>query len=124
MSMFIYICQTPPHFQFTKTLNNWNSEKVRLVVCGCLLVVCGRLVVVCSCLLVCGRLLLVCGRLLVACDSLWWSVSFAVVACFSNYGSKYPLTLLEDVQTIYFFEVFYFLRLFKPFYFFKVFYFF
>ena len=41
--MFIYICQTPPHFQFTKKLNNWNSEKVYLVVCGCLLVVCSRL---------------------------------------------------------------------------------
>ena len=26
-----------------KTLNNWNSEKVYLVICGRLLVVCGRL---------------------------------------------------------------------------------
>ena len=71
MSIFIYICQTPPHFQFTKKINNWNSEKVYLVVCSCLLVVCGRLVVVCGCLLVlCGHLLVVCGRLLVVCDRL------------------------------------------------------
>ena len=46
--MFIYICQAPPCFLFMKKLNNWNSEKVYLVVCGCLLVVCGRLLVVCG----------------------------------------------------------------------------
>ena len=34
--MFIYICHAPPHSQFTKTLNSWNSEKVYLVVCACL----------------------------------------------------------------------------------------
>ena len=55
--MFIYICQAPPCFQFTKKLNNWNSEKVCLVIRGCLLVVCGRLLVVS------GHLLVVWGRL-------------------------------------------------------------
>ena len=55
--MFAYICEALPCFQFMKKLNNWNSEKVYLVVCGCLLVICG-------CLLVfCGRLLVVCGGL-------------------------------------------------------------
>ena len=33
-----------------RKLNNWNSVKVYLVVCGCLLVICGRF------LMVCGRL--------------------------------------------------------------------
>ena len=48
-----------------KKKNNWNSEKVYSVVCGCLLVVCGGLLVVCGRLLVfCGRLLLVCCRCL------------------------------------------------------------
>ena len=64
--MFIYICQAPPCFQFTKKINNWNSEKVYLVVCGCFLVI---------------RLLVVYGGLcwfLVVCS---W---FVVVACFSN----------------------------------------
>ena len=71
MSMFIYICQTPPHFQFTKKWNNLNSGKVYLVVCGCLwfvvvlLVVSGHLVVVRGCLL------MVCGCLLVDCGCLW-----------------------------------------------------
>ena len=50
--MFIYICQAPPCFQ---KLNNWNPEKVCLVICGCLLVVYGHLLVVC------GHLLVVCG---------------------------------------------------------------
>ena len=84
--MFIYICQTPPCFQFTKKINNWDSEKVYLVVCGCLLVICGLQLVVC------GRLwsfagglwsfLVVCGRLWSFAGVLW---SFAVVACYSNY---------------------------------------
>ena len=89
MSMFI--CEAQLCFQFTKTLKNWNLEKVYLVVCGCLLVVCGCLLVVCGRLLVvCGGLLVACGRLLVVCccllvvtgrlwsfvGSLWW---FAVV---------------------------------------------
>ena len=52
MSMFIYICQTSPHFQFTKNLNNWIRINVYLVVCSCLLVVCGHMVEVCGCLLV------------------------------------------------------------------------
>ena len=53
MLMFIYICQAPRFFQFTKKLYNWNSEKVYsvsygvfyrlLVLCGCFLVVSGRL---------------------------------------------------------------------------------
>ena len=50
MLMFIYICQAPPHFQLMKKLNNWNSEKVYLVVCSCLLVIAGSFwwfVVVC-----------------------------------------------------------------------------
>ena len=68
----IYICQAPLHFQFTKKLNNWNSEKIYLVVCGCLLVVCGCLLVVCGILLVVFEdLLVVCGHLLVICCSLW-----------------------------------------------------
>ena len=45
--MSMLIGQAPLCFQFTNKLNNWNSEKVYLVVCGCLLVVCGRLLVVC-----------------------------------------------------------------------------
>ena len=57
MSMFIYICQNPLRYQFTKKLRNWNPEKVYLVVCGCLLVVCGRLLVIFV------RLLVVCGGL-------------------------------------------------------------
>ena len=66
--VFIYICQALPHFQFVKKLNNWNSEKVYLVVYGCLLVVCSRLLVVCSRWQVaCGRLQTVCGGLLVVC---------------------------------------------------------
>ena len=28
--MFIYICQAPTHFQFTKKVNNCNSQKVYL----------------------------------------------------------------------------------------------
>ena len=47
-------------FPIYKKLNNWNSGKVYLVVCGGLwwfVVVCWRFVVVC------GRLLVVCGRL-------------------------------------------------------------
>ena len=60
MLMFIYICQAPPHLQFTKKINNWNSEKFYLVVCDCLQVVCGRLLVVwdhlCSFVVVCVRL--------------------------------------------------------------------
>ena len=44
--MFIYICQAPLHFQFTKKLNNWKSENFCLVVCGGLLVVSDRLLVV------------------------------------------------------------------------------
>ena len=76
--MLLYICQTPPYFQFTKKLNNWNSEKVYLVVSGYLLVFLGRLLVVCSHLVVvrdsllelCGRLLVVCGHLLVVCGRL------------------------------------------------------
>ena len=56
-SMFAYISQASPCFQFTKKLNNWNSEKVYLFVCGYLLAVCGRLLVVC------GRLLEICGCL-------------------------------------------------------------
>ena len=70
MLMFLFICQAPPHFQFTGKLNNWNWEKVCLVVSGCLLVVCVRLLVVCGCLLV------VCSRLIVVCDRL---CSFVVV---------------------------------------------
>ena len=50
---------------FTKNINNWNSEKVYLVVCRYLLVVCSHMLVVC------GRLLMVCGRLLVVCGRLW-----------------------------------------------------
>ena len=55
--MFISICQSLPHFQFTKKLNNLNSKKVYLAVCRCFLVVFDRL------LMVCGRLLVVCGDL-------------------------------------------------------------
>ena len=68
--MLLYICQAPRHFQFKikLKLNNWNSEKVCLVVCGCLVVVCVRLLVVCGRLLVVSdRLCLfvvVCGRFL------------------------------------------------------------
>ena len=56
MSMFINLCQTPPHFQFTKKLNNWNLENAYLVACSSLLVVCGRLLVICD------RLLVICDR--------------------------------------------------------------
>ena len=68
--MFIYICQAPLCFQFTKESSNGNLEKVYLVICGCLVLVCGRLLVVCV------PLLVVCGRL-------WW---FVVASCFSNYA--------------------------------------
>ena len=101
MLMFVYICQAPPCFQFTKRINNWNSGKFYLVlfllwlfagdlwlfvvVCGGLLVVCGRLwwfVVVCgdlwslagrlwSFVVVCGCLLVVCGR--------WWLLPVLVI---------------------------------------------
>ena len=57
MLMFIYICQAPRFFQFTKKLNNSNSEKVYLVAYGCLLVFFDRLLVLCGCfLVVSGRL--------------------------------------------------------------------
>ena len=77
-------------------LNNWNSEKVYLVVCGCLLVVCGRLLVICSglCLFAvvlpsfAGGLLLFTGGLWSFAGGLWWFVVvcwwFVVVVCFSN----------------------------------------
>ena len=78
MLMFLYICQALPHFQFTEKVNNWNSEKVYLVVCGCLRVACGVLLMVCCRLLVvCGRLLLFCGRLLVV----WDHLCLFVVVC-------------------------------------------
>ena len=88
--MFIYICQIHLISNLQKKLNNWNLEKVYLVVCGCLLVVCGcllliygRLLVICGRLLIiCGRLLVICGCLLVVCDRL---CLFVAVACFSNY---------------------------------------
>ena len=51
-----------------KKINNWNSEKVYLVVCSRLLVICGRL------LLVCGRLwwfVVVCWWFVVICGGLW-----------------------------------------------------
>ena len=48
--MFICLCQAPPYFKFVKNLNNWNLEKVYLVVYGCLVVVCGPLLVVSGCL--------------------------------------------------------------------------
>ena len=48
--MFTCISQAPPCFQFTKKINNSNSEKIYLVVGGCLLVIGGCLLVVCSCL--------------------------------------------------------------------------
>lgn len=49
--------KAPPRFQFTKKLDNWNLEKIHLVVCVCLLMVYGHWLVVC------GRLLVVCDRL-------------------------------------------------------------
>ena len=66
LSLSLYICQALPHFQFTDKLNNWDSERVYLVSCGCLVVVCGYLLVVSSCLLV------ICGGLLVVYFRLWW----------------------------------------------------
>ena len=63
MSMFI--CQAPLCFQFTKKLDNWNSEKVYLVVCVCLLVVYGHFLVIC------GSLLVVRGRLWSFAGGLW-----------------------------------------------------
>ena len=69
----------------TKKPNNWNLEKVHLVVCGYFLVVWGRLMVVC------GRLLVVCGCLLVVSDHL----SVFVVVC----GGLWSLPVL--VSTIY-----------------------
>ena len=102
--MFIYISQALPCSQlfpiFTKKLNNWNSEKVYLFICGCLLVVYARLLVVCarlwlfagglwSYVVVCGHLLVMCGRLLMVCGRLWWFVVvcwwFVVVGYFRNY---------------------------------------
>ena len=76
--MFVYICQTLPHLQFTKK-KNCNLQNIYLVVCscllvvcGCFLVVCGHFVVVCVCLLmVCSHLVVVCGCFLVDCGSLW-----------------------------------------------------
>ena len=79
-----------------KKINNWNSEKVCLVVCGCLVVICGRLLVVS------GRLIVVCGRLLG-----WWFVFvctslclFVAVDCFSSYaterGWKFTLIRIES----------------------------
>ena len=63
--MFIYLCQVPPCFPFTKKVNNWKLEKVHLVVSGCLLLVCGCL------LIVCGRLLVVCWSFVIVCSGLW-----------------------------------------------------
>ena len=77
--MLMYICQTPPCFQFTKKLNNWNSEMVYLVVCGCLLGVCVCLLVICGGL---WLFVVVCWWFVVVCGGLW---SFMVVTCFSNY---------------------------------------
>ena len=58
-----------------KKKNNWDSEKVYLVVCSCLLVVCSRLLVVsgrlwlfpgglCSFVVVCWWFVVVCGHCL------------------------------------------------------------
>ena len=78
MLMFLYICQALPHFQFTGKVNNWNWEKVYLVVCCRLLVVCGVLLMVCWRLLVVrGSLLVFCGRLLVV----WDHLCLFVVVC-------------------------------------------
>ena len=83
MPIFIYICQAPPRLQFKKKLNNWNSEKVYLVIYGCLLVVYGRLLLVSGRLLVvCGRLLEVCGGLLVISDSLCLFVVVCLLCLF------------------------------------------
>ena len=111
-------------FQFIKKLNNWNSEKVYLVLCGgllvaarslwwfvffcwwfCfrLLVICGRfLVVVCGCLLVIyARFLVVCNPLLLVCGHL---CSFMVVpALVTTFARVYMLTSLQsskDTETV------------------------
>ena len=39
----VYLHLSLPRFQFTKKIKNWNSEKVYLVICRCLLIVCGSL---------------------------------------------------------------------------------
>ena len=59
-----------------KKIMKWNSEKVYLVVCGCLLVVCGRL----------WSFVVVCWWFLVVCGGLW---GFVVVTCFSNYTNLF-----------------------------------
>ena len=104
-------------FQFIKKLNNWNLEKLYLVLCGnllvaasslwwfvffcwwfCfrLLVICGRLlVVVCGCLLVvCALFLVVYNPLLLVCGHL---CSFVVVpALVTTFARVYMLTSLES----------------------------
>ena len=78
--MFIYICQAPPCFQ---KLNNWNSKKVYLVVCGCLLVVCGGLWLSAGGLWsFAGGLWLFAGGLRLLVVVCW---RFVVVACFNNH---------------------------------------
>ena len=66
----MFICQAPLCFQFTEKKNNWDSEKVYLVVCGCLLVVFSRL-----CLFAGGLwwFLVICWWFVVVCGGLWSS---------------------------------------------------
>ena len=68
--MFIYICKAPPHFQFTKKINNWNFEKVYVVVSGCLLVVFSGLLG--GLWSFAGGLWLFAGSLCLFAGGLWW----------------------------------------------------
>ena len=70
-----------------RKINNWNSEKVYLVVCGRLLVICGRL------LLVCGRLwwfVVVCWWFVVICGGLW-SLPVLVTTILDSLGNNHEI---------------------------------
>ena len=91
--MFIYICQAPLHFQFTKNINNWNFEMICLVACSCwqFVFVCWWFVIVCwQFVLICGCLVVVRHGLLVAYDYL---CLFGLV-----FGGSWSLPVLLTTQ--------------------------
>ena len=68
----VYLHLSLPRFQFTKKIKNWNSEKVYLVICRCLLIVCGSL----------WWLAVVCWWFVIVCARLGWFVLVCVRCLF------------------------------------------
>ena len=87
MSMFIYICQAPPHFQFIKKINNLYIEEKRLLyrlqlLAGGSWSFAGGLWSFASSL---QWFAVVYCWFVIVCTCLW---SFVVIACFSNYAYR------------------------------------